>query len=54
VPSEELGTKGPGFEPPPEEAFDVFPSCGSLLEWWSTAKYQISSTKLQTNLKFQY
>jgi hypothetical protein len=25
-----------------------------VMEWWSIAKYQISSTKLQTNLKFQY
>jgi hypothetical protein len=25
-----------------------------LLEWWSIAKYQIPSTKLQTNFKFQY
>jgi hypothetical protein len=25
-----------------------------LMEWWSIAKYQISSTKLQINLKFQY
>ncbi len=24
------------------------------MEWWSIEKYQISSTKLQTNLKFQY
>jgi hypothetical protein len=24
------------------------------MEWWSTAKYQIPSTKLQTNFKFQY
>jgi hypothetical protein len=24
------------------------------MEWWSIAKYQIPSTKLQTNLKFQY
>jgi len=32
----------------------VFTLCGSVLEWWSTAKYQIPSTKLQTNLKFQY
>jgi len=32
----------------------VFHSCGSLLEQWSIAKYQIPSTKLQTNFKFQY
>jgi hypothetical protein len=25
-----------------------------VMEWWSIAKYQIPSTKLQTNLKFQY
>ena len=25
-----------------------------VMEWWSIAKYQISSTKSQTNLKFQY
>ena|GEM_PF-970211 len=25
-----------------------------VLEWWSIAKYQIPSTKLQTNLKLQY
>jgi hypothetical protein len=25
-----------------------------LVEYWSMAKYQIPSTKLQTNLKFQY
>jgi len=25
-----------------------------LTEWWSVAKSQIPSTKLQTNLKFQY
>jgi len=25
-----------------------------VLMHWSTTKYQISSTKLQTNLKFQY
>jgi hypothetical protein len=25
-----------------------------MMEWWSIAKYQIPSTKLQTNLKFQY
>jgi len=25
-----------------------------VLEYWNTAKYQIPSTKLQTNLKFQY
>jgi hypothetical protein len=24
------------------------------MEWWSIVKYQIPSTKLQTNLKFQY
>jgi hypothetical protein len=26
----------------------------AVMEWWITAKYQIPSTKLQTNLKFQY
>ncbi len=25
-----------------------------MMEWWSIVKYQIPSTKLQTNLKFQY
>jgi hypothetical protein len=25
-----------------------------VMEWWSIGKYQIPSTKLQTNLKFQY
>ena len=25
-----------------------------IMEGWSVAKYQITSTKLQTNLKFQY
>jgi hypothetical protein len=25
-----------------------------IFEYWSIAKYQIPSTKLQTNLKFQY
>jgi len=25
-----------------------------VLEYWSIAKYQTPSTKLQTNLKFQY
>jgi hypothetical protein len=24
---------GPGFEPTPEGALGVFPSCGNLLEW---------------------
>ena len=24
------------------------------MEWWSVVKYQIPSTKLQTNLKSQY
>jgi len=30
--SKESGPRGPGFGSPPEEAFDVFPSYGSLLE----------------------
>jgi len=28
--------------------------CTLNLEYWSIAKYQIPSTKLQTNIKFQY
>ncbi len=45
--SEESGLLGASFEPLPEEASIVFPPCGSLLEWWSNAKYQILSTKSQ-------
>jgi hypothetical protein len=52
--SKESGPKGPGFGLPPEGAPILFPPCSSRLEWWNIIKYQIPSTKLQTNLKFQY
>jgi hypothetical protein len=49
VPSEEFRTKGPSFGPPPEEAFNVFPLCGSLREQWSPVildfRMQISDLK---------
>ena len=45
--SKESGPKGPGFGLPPK---------GLRISDWGPriVKYQIPSTKLQTNLKFQY
>jgi len=45
--SKEPRLKGPCLGLPPEGLERSFPSCGSLLEWWSIAKYQIPSTKSQ-------
>jgi hypothetical protein len=45
--SKESGPKEPGFGPPPERASILFPPCGSLLEWWSFAEYQIPNAKSQ-------
>jgi hypothetical protein len=57
VPSEQFRTKGPSFGPPPEEAFDVFASCGSLREQWSPVildyRMQISDLKAW-NLSVKY
>jgi hypothetical protein len=39
--SRESAPKGPTFELPPEGVPMLFLRCGSLLEWWSIAKYQI-------------
>jgi hypothetical protein len=34
--------------------FPLLRQSAGMMEWWSIVKYQIPSTKLQTNLKFQY
>jgi hypothetical protein len=49
----------PGFELPPERLQESFLRTevrwnNGVVELWSAVKYQIPSTKLQTNLKFQY
>jgi hypothetical protein len=48
--NKESGPEGPGFGLPPEGDSMVFPllrQSTGVMEWWSTVKYQIPSTKLQ-------
>jgi hypothetical protein len=50
-PFRDLAVQGGDFDPPPDGASDVFPACGSLLDYWSPAilngKIQISDLKAQ-------
>jgi hypothetical protein len=54
TPNKEPGLKGPGFGPPPEGASKVFPLLRQSAGMMEAMKSQTPSTKLQTNLKFQY
>jgi hypothetical protein len=55
--SKESGPKDQALGCPLRGLSMVFPllrQSAGMMEWWSIVKYQIPSTKLQTNLKFQY